>query len=92
MRKFSYWLLSLVLVACAGENSGSSQGGPAPLTYDQAVRQIGRPPTGASRSADGSQTAIWETEVKGGKRRLIMKFDRAGNLVESNTETVPSGR
>ncbi len=80
-----------VLVGCAGSEGSGGTGGKR-MSYSEAVRQIGRPPTASKRSADGSLDATWETEVSGGTRRLVMRFDRDQRLVSSETLTVPAKR
>ena len=43
-------------------------------------------------TADGGLTAIWVTEVEGGHRELVMRFDDRRRLVGSETRTVPARR
>jgi hypothetical protein len=62
------------------------------MTYDQAVRELRRPPTESKVTSEGDLIATWETEVNEGTRRLTMRFDRQRVLQESNVTTVPRRR
>ena len=77
-----------LLISC----SSPSGGGTEAMSYSQAVREIGRPPTSSTSTADGGLIARWRTEIPGGVRVLSMSFDRSRRLVDSKTETLPAGR
>jgi hypothetical protein len=77
----------LVLAACASDSSGSPSSDGA--TYNDMVRQIGRPPTRSATAADGGLVATWETQVQGGTRQLIVTFDKNRRVKDTRTVTVP---
>ena len=85
MRQLIRALVCAALLATASCSSTSSSE-PERLTYKQAVKKIGRPPTRSALGPDGSLIATWETEIRGGKRLLVMKFDSNRRLESSETK------
>ena len=84
-------IIAVVVASCASNGSGSSSSssGNGKMTYDQIVRQIGRPPNRTVSAPDGGRRSTWETEVRGGVRHLIVTFDADGRMTGSTTETRP---
>ena len=94
-------LVGLLLLGCivlgAGCASGSGGGGSSSSqdgakTYDQLVREIGRPPNRTVSSPDGSRQATWETNVQGGVRHFTVTFDPSGKMTGHSTSVKPRRR
>lgn len=66
---------------------GGGDGGVAKMTYDEAVRQMRRPPTSARTLPGGDLEATWITEVRGGRKHLILTFG-PDRLLKSHREEI----